>query len=239
MPALVPLFLAGLAGSLHCIGMCGPILAAFSASFDRDARRSRALDFAAYHAGRLWTYALLGLIAGALGRELHRGSALVGWQRPLAIALSALVVLAGLTLLGLIPTARPTTVLDGCGLKRVRTSAWYTAILRGPGLGARLLLGAVMGFLPCALVYAALVLAASLGDPLRAAAGMLAFGLGTLPSLSAVLVAARVLPARLRAQGTRLAAVVLIATGAFMMARSILAAPDAPCPLCIAEEARR
>jgi len=220
--------LAGLAGSLHCVGMCGPILVGFSRLFEGSrgdsgsARRSMTGDFFCYHAGRIWTYGMLGFAAGWAGEGLRRGAAGLGWQRPAALVLSVSVVTAGLALLLATPGGRFETLLDGCGMGRVRQSAWFRHLVEGNGYFPRFLLGAVMGFLPCGLVWAMLVVAAALPGPLHSALGMLVFGAGTVPSLSAVLLLDRAIPARFRIQGTRLAAVALIVVGSLMTVRSII-----------------
>jgi sulfite exporter TauE/SafE len=221
------MLVAGLAGSLHCIGMCGPILFSFSQVLEDAARRrgeprpSLQLDFAWYHAGRIWTYGVLGLLAGWAGHGLRATSAHFGWQRPLAVALGVVVILSGLALLGVIPGLRFLGAPKGCEVGRPRGPSWLLAMLHAPGWLPRLLLGAAMGLLPCGLVYAMLAVAATLPSPAHAALGMVVFGLGTLPSLSAVLVAGRILPARLRVHGTRMAAIAVILAGCWMTVRTL------------------
>lgn len=241
------LLLAGLAGSLHCVGMCGPILASFTAVFERvrltveghAAPTSAAprfpllLDLVGYHAGRIWTYAMLGLLAGVVGQKLRQGSALLGWQRPAAIAIAAIVVGTGIVMLGLIPGLRAGGALLECGSKKFAGLKFFAPLLQGRGWLPRLLLGAVMGLLPCGLVYAMLVVVAPLPHPLLSAAGMVIFGLGTLPALCGVVLASRWLPRSLRAQGVRLAAVLVILAGGWMLARAVLVSPQSEsCPAC-------
>ena len=229
------LFVAGLAGSLHCIGMCGPILLSFSQVFD-DAARSRGqstsrLDFVWYHMGRIWTYGVLGFLAGWAGQGLRQTSDYLGWQRPVSIFIGVVVILTGVVLLGVIPGLKLDRLWSGCGVQGLRGQSWFRALLLGPGWISRGLLGATMGLLPCGLVYAMLALVATLPGPFHAALGMVIFGIGTLPSLSAVLLAGRALPARLRLHGTRIAAVALILVGCWMTARSWMVEPEAGCPL--------
>lgn len=213
-------FVTGIVSSLHCIGMCGPILAGFSQVFVTVKGKrvgGAAVDFAWYHVGRLWTYALLGLIAGFAGAGVRHGSAVMGWHQWSGAAIGAAVIFSGLALLGVVPGLKLDQLAHGCGSGGPK---WLQSLVAGRGAMPRLLLGAVMGFLPCGLVYAMLVLAAALPTPLHAAGAMLAFGLGTLPSLTGVLIASRAVPARLRAQGTRLAAVLVILSGSWMIART-------------------
>ncbi|MCE9590826.1 MAG: sulfite exporter TauE/SafE family protein [Planctomycetes bacterium] len=237
------LFVAGLASSMHCVGMCGPILAGFSVAFQRakltvGGREISAapprfplwLDFTAYHAGRIWTYAMLGLGAGWLGQSIRDGSAYLGWQRPASIAIAAVVVTTGLLMLGLVPLPRWTRVAGNCG--SLANLPLLAPLLQGRGFIPRLLLGAVMGLLPCGLVYAMLAVVATLPHPLLSGVGMVIFGLGTLPALTAVLLAVRIIPPSARLLGTRAAAVVIVAVGALMLGRAVWVTPDAGCPAC-------
>lgn len=238
------LLLAGLAGSLHCVGMCGPILLGFDRAFERvrlsvegsPLGRSSVvlLEFGWYHLGRLWTYGLLGLAAGFAGEALRASGAWLGWQRPVAIGLAAAVILCGLLLCGVVPGVRLERVLGAeGGCRRWAGWRWFDVLVQGRGPGPRLLLGAVMGLLPCGLVYAMLVAVAALPHPVYAAAGMITFGIGTLPSLSAVLLASRSLPAWIRSHGTTLAGLALIAAGVWMMGRTLaVSSQSGHCPFC-------
>ncbi len=246
------LLIAGLAASLHCIGMCGPILLGFAEVFDRATltidgrsvtddrtppqRRSWLWDFGCYHAGRIWTYALLGFCAGLLGQGIRDRGAYLGLQFPLAIAGCAAVIAGGVLLLGVLPTGKIGTWLAGCGTGALTKKTWLAKLAHQRGWVARLLLGVVMGLLPCGMVYAVLLVVVAMPTPLHSAVGMVMFGFGTLPSLTGVLLAHRVVPRRFRAQGSRWVAVVIIAAGSWMMARTWLALPashqDHPFPAC-------
>ncbi|MEY4690776.1 MAG: hypothetical protein RIT19_1101 [Verrucomicrobiota bacterium] len=164
--------LLGLGGSLHCGGMCGPLMMALLSGADPGSRvRSRA----AYHAGRLLTYALIGLVFGLLGRGFHAA----GWQRAVSVVAGVLLLVGG--------TIASRLSLDAW---LVRSVGWVKALFRlGAGrrtLGSLWFLGMINGFLPCGLVYAAGVSAAASGAPLSGAVSMVVFGLGTLPLLLVV-----------------------------------------------------
>ena len=212
-------FLTGLAGSLHCVGMCGPILLAFNKVLGDGSGR---WGFFSYHAGRVWTYAMLGLAAGWAGSALRAESAYLGWQRPFSVAVSVLVIASGVAALGWIPGLRLDFVMSDCGARSLGQRRWLSGLFQERRPTARLLLGAVMGLLPCGMVYAMLMVVSSLPNPLASALGMLCFGAGTLPALTAVVLGSRAMPNWLRNQGTRLAAVLLIGIGLFMMARALL-----------------
>lgn len=244
--ALISMFVAGLAGSLHCVGMCGPILVGFSQVFGaaeltvegrpRSTRPSLALDFAAYHVGRIWTYAMLGLLAGTLGAEARDAASYLGWQRTVGIAVGVVIVLTGVVMLAP-PGLLSSRLWSKCASQSFAGRRWFDALVQSRGVTARLLLGVIMGLLPCGLVYAMLVLAAAMHDPLLGALGMIAFGIATVPSLTAVLLTVRFLPARLRVHGTRLAAVLIIATGAWMTTRAVMSdTATGSCPHCVQKQ---
>lgn len=153
-------FLAGLLGSLHCVGMCG----GFAASC---ARTSAGLP--AWHLGRIATYALLGALAGAAG-QLLPGPA---WL-PATLA-SVLLIWFALALAGVVPEPR----LAPPGLVSASRRAGQST-----APGAQFVFGVANGFLPCGLVYSALTIPVALGAPLRGALAMAAFGAGTVPALS-------------------------------------------------------
>lgn len=160
LAALTAAFVAGLLGSLHCVGMCG----AFAASCTRAAG-----GLLAWHAGRIATYALLGGLAGAVG-GLIPGPA---WL-PAGIA-AALLTWFALGLAGLVP--EPRLVPPGLAETGARAA-------RSSSAAAQFLFGVVNGFLPCGLVYSVLGMAVAVSDPLGGALAMAAFGAGTVPALS-------------------------------------------------------
>lgn len=215
--------LFGFAGSLHCVGMCGPILLSFS----RPLASGRSwVAFASYQLGRLWTYALLGALAGWAGMKWQAGAAILGWQRPLA-------VIAALVLLGMGVWSWRGGLsgrwVAGCrarlggGFPSLDLGAWF----RDPRASIRLLVGSLMGFLPCGLVYAALAMAAMLGDPLRGALGLLGLGLGTLPALALVSWGAPRIPVGIRRLAGQLHVYLFVSLGFLLLARALLVAPGA------------
>jgi len=171
------LFLAGLAGSAHCLGMCAPWMAAFSTLEPASSRAKRWTRRAAYHAGRLWTYAVLGALAGGLGAGVDAATRrLAQGVLPAAAALG----IAALATIGFLPGLR-----GGGAFGRVwqRLGGIARRLRATPGPGSQLLAGALHGLLPCGLVYWMLVPAATLGSIGGGAIGMAAFGAGTVPAL--------------------------------------------------------
>jgi len=171
----------GLASGLHCVGMCGGIVAAFSARRTIPivpASRPRPLVF---NAGRIATYGVLGAAAGLLGGAVPVMQGALPLQTMLLVLANAALILSGLYLAG---AGRLLGRLEALGAplwRRVQPAAVRLTQYRSPlaPLGA----GMLWGLLPCALVYGALAVAVASGGAWRGALAMLAFGLGTLPWL--------------------------------------------------------
>ena len=177
---LVAALLMGFFGSPHCLGMCGGLVTAFGLSMKDVSPAKRRALVATYHLGRLSSYALLGLIAGLIGttvlEPLMRGN-----NMP-RILLGLVLVFVGVTMLG----APFLTKLERYGMR-----FWqYLSPLRQKVFPLNtfpraLAAGLLWGFLPCGLVYGALLIAVVAHDPLSGAALMFVFGLGTVPMLVA------------------------------------------------------
>lgn len=181
--ALAGGFALGLFGSLHCVGMCGGIVAALGQAGGKDTREGHvlALEAVPYHVGRISSYSLAGAAVGAVGASFALGMD-ARWLLRLAAGL--LLMAAGAYVAG--------WWLGLSHLERWLTPLWQrispltSRLLPAETVGRRLALGALWGWLPCGLVYSALVLAAASGNAGTGALTMTAFGLGTAPSLLAV-----------------------------------------------------
>ncbi len=178
------LFLGGLAAGLHCAGMCGGISAGFSL-LQKEQLVKRQL---AFNAGRITSYAAAGAAAGALGSAGAYLAAVLPAQALLYLFSSAFVLAAGIHLAGF---AFPLAALDKLGMPLWRRMQPFAApvLRRGPFAA-----GLVWGWVPCGLVYGALLAAVFAGGPAQGALAMAAFGAGTRPWL----LAAGVLAARFR-----------------------------------------
>jgi sulfite exporter TauE/SafE len=186
MAQLLPIFLAGLAGSVHCAGMCGGIVTAISLHGRRTIpialERAPALgNGLAYNAGRISSYMVAGAVAGGVAPQA--GSLLLGlpaWQLGAAWAANAMLVLLGLYLMGAAGALAWTEVAGGALWRHVRPLAGG---LGQGGTASLFAMGGVWGWLPCGMVYSMLVSAMLAGSAAEGAAVMLAFGLGTLPMM--------------------------------------------------------
>ncbi|MBM3991075.1 MAG: sulfite exporter TauE/SafE family protein [Planctomycetes bacterium] len=213
--ALVPYLALGLAGSLHCAGMCGPLALSFALA--RGAPRS--VDVLCYVVGKAAMYAVLALLAQrsvlALGA---REASWVGASRAafavLAAGVMICVALSGLGWLHL-PRWKLLGPLEGPWRAAVRGSDELPLALRG------LAFGAANGLLPCGLSWSAIALGAAEGGAGLTLAGPFAFGLATGPLLGGLALGATRIPIAWRARGARVAAVGLLLYGGWMLVRGL------------------
>ncbi|SDP97054.1 hypothetical protein SAMN05428975_4394 [Mucilaginibacter sp. OK268] len=162
-------FFIGLFGSVHCIGMCGPLAFAIP-SFD--ARWWRIIiDKTTYNAGRVMSYSLLGLLIGLLGRQLW----LAGLQQGVSVISGLLIIGAGFSRLIKVKFSK-SRMMSGF-LAPVNRLISY-ALKHKAG---HFVVGILNGFLPCGFVYLALIGAVNTSSPYASASYMLWFGLGTFP----------------------------------------------------------
>jgi sulfite exporter TauE/SafE len=178
-------FALGLLGSLHCAAMCGPLMLALPVGPGGAGRFVAGRII--YQLGRVMTYALLGLVAGLVGRSLF----LAGLQRWLSIALGVAILL-GFLVSKKISVSAPV----------VRLVAWLKAAmsaqLRQRGFRSLVLLGMLNGLLPCGLVYVAMAGAISRGTLPAGILYMALFGLGTLPTMLGISLSGKLFPISLR-----------------------------------------
>lgn len=184
---------AGLASGVHCVGMCGGIVAAFDARrvipvipvipVARDVPAGRSWPRRlAFNAGRIATYSAAGAVAGAIGTAAYATGALPA-QGVLQVVASIVLVVIGLHLAGAGRLLAPLEALGAPLWRRMQPAA--ARLMQAPGPAASFAAGLAWGWLPCAMVYAALAAAAFSGGPAQGALAMAAFGLGTLPFLLA------------------------------------------------------
>lgn len=188
LPVLSTALLAGLLGSGHCFGMCGGIAGGLGALSAAPSRGEMFASASLFNGGRVLTYAFLGGIVAQLVGAAGTALDVPGWSRVLRLLTALMILLIGLRyLFGW--NAVAWIERAGGGLwKRISPLAMRAA--SRPGAGGRLLLGLSWGFLPCGLVYTMLLTAASTGAFAPGALVMLAFGVGTLPSMLGLTLAA-------------------------------------------------
>ena len=208
---LAAIFIVGLLGSAHCVGMCGGFVLALSHVHEN---RRRVLGRQAlYFFGKTVTYVALGAVAGWLGRVA--GAAMAGMQQALSIGVGVLLVVIGLGLLGVLQR------FQGGWLTKplYQLSMVMGRMLRQQSASAVVGLGMVNGLLPCGLVYGMLALAASTGHPAQGALTMAVFGLATIPALYAVGVAGTMVRPVWRTRLHRIGGILVILLGLLTIAR--------------------
>jgi uncharacterized protein len=228
MADLLLVMLLGLLGSFgHCVGMCGPLTAAFALS--QQASQPSWQQRFAFHGllnlGRIVSYALVGAGIGALGSVLVAGGQLAGigsgLRQGLSIATGLLLIWMGLTqinpkLLPGIPLLHP--LLQGgfherlsAGMMKLSSHAyWWTPAF----------LGMTWGLIPCGFLYTAQVKAAETGNLWHGTATMLAFGLGTMPSMLGIGLSTSLLSRDRRSQLFRMGGWVTLAIGILTLLRT-------------------
>lgn len=218
-------FGAGVLGSFgHCVGMCGPLVAAFSLPLGE---RSLLTANLLYHAGRITTYSLIGGVTGLAGSFVGVASHIEPFQRIMMTATGLLIVLAGLVLGGWIPALR---LPEGEAGQHRLAGRVVRLVSEGGSPGAFFPLGLAFGFLPCGLVYGALLSSARVGMEagnhaegfLKGLLLMTLFGAGTVPGLLAVAKTASLLGHRLRGRLYRASAVLLIVVGIVFAVRGMV-----------------
>ncbi|MDX1419916.1 MAG: sulfite exporter TauE/SafE family protein [Rubricoccaceae bacterium] len=211
---LAVVFLVGLLGSAHCVGMCGGLVAAVAHG------RGGAVGGvqAQYFLGKTLAYAALGALAGLAGGAL--GIVLAGVQGLISVALGLVLIGVGLALCGAFRVLGPTR------LGQAVTARLYAPIgrlLASDRRGALAALGALNGLLPCGLVYAMLAKAATTGSAAAGALTLAVFGVATLPALSVVGWLGGRVPAARRVGLQRAGGVLVVALGVLTLARSAVA----------------
>lgn len=228
-PIILPItlgaaLLAGLLGSGHCLGMCGPIAALPGAALpgpgvSKPMRRqvSRTL---LYNSGRLLSYATIGALFGGLGRALGSAALIAQWALVLRVGMGIILLLIGLQIV--LPRLRANPLsrsMEWIGSHFWRRLAPIARRLQpGERTSHLFALGLLWGWLPCGLVYSMLALAAVSGSAINGATTMIAFGIGTLPALVGIGVASRGMSILRRPNTQRVVGAALIASGLWIAA---------------------
>ena len=179
MTLALGVLVASLLGSVHCAGMCGGFVCFYAGD-----KGSGAAAHAAYNAGRLASYLLLGLVAGISGAALDRAGTLAGISRGAALVSGALMVTWGLTTL---LTARGVRLprIDGRLGARNPLGGLLARVRGRPAVVRAAATGLLTTLLPCGWLYAFVAAAAGTGSVGGALSTMAVFWLGTLPMMVA------------------------------------------------------
>jgi len=171
-------FILGLLGSLHCVGMCGPI--AFMLPVDRSNSLKKVSQIGVYHIGRLLAYSLIGLIFGLLGKSLN----LFGVQQQLSITIGILMIVVVLIPYRTFAKYNLSKPLNKV-ISKVKSNLGQALKKKTPD--TFLTIGFLNGFLPCGLVYMAVFGAIATGNLLQGSFYMVLFGIGTIPLMTSAI----------------------------------------------------
>ncbi len=222
--ALLPIFVIGLLGGVHCVGMCGGIVSAFSIA--TPSRRSFPLPVTtqaapslmlaaadsgtrvlAFNAGRIISYAIAGAFAGLLG-SMPALLDIAAIQTAAFWLANLMLVALGLTLMNAWHGLSRVEAVGQRIWRHVQPLTRRLLPVRHPGQA--LLLGGLWGWVPCAMVYSVLMTALLSGSAVRGTLVMIAFGLGTLPLLFTIGMAGTAMQAWLQQPRVRIAAGLLV-----------------------------
>lgn len=209
---LLSALILGLMGSLHCVGMCGPI--AFMLPVDRTNSYKKFGQIFLYHFGRLLAYGIIGLVFGLLGKGLY----VFGIQQRLSIIIGVLmiiIVLVPYRTFSKYNLSKPLfKVISGVKnrlgqeLKKKRPDTFLT-------------IGFLNGFLPCGLVYMALFGAIAMGNAAEGSLYMILFGAGTIPLMTAVIYFSDILKGAMRQKVQKLIPVFVVVIGVLFILRGL------------------
>jgi len=213
---ITTVFIASLLGSLHCAGMCGVFLTIAVGEGGVD-RKRRAVLNGAYQFGRLVTYVMLGVAAGALGALVDMGGALAGISRAAVMLSGGMMVLFGVSA-GLTALGKRTMRMPVPRVMRRLLEAGHRMAMHFPPVSRALVIGLLTTMLPCGWLYAFAAVAAGTASPLLGGLTMAVFWLGTLPVMVAMGVGVQQLTGALGRKLPHVTAVVLILVGLWTLA---------------------
>lgn len=218
---LIGMFMLGLIGTGHCVGMCGPLIFAFPG------RTGRFLPHAWYHLGRVTTYVAVGAVLGGVGTLLaavtgvDTMSDVANLQIWLRLFAAVLLAVLGLIRLGWLREPR---WLDRLSPERI--PAFNRAVSGASGSGSQaafFLLGLLLGFLPCGLSYGAFARALGTGGAGASALLVLAFAAGTVPGLLLLGTGVAAIVRRYRRPSDIIAGVLMLFMAAMLVRRALKA----------------
>ena len=205
-------FIMGAVGSLHCIGMCGPL--AMALPFTHRNGSGRLLGSALYNLGRITTYSVLGLGLGLAGQSLFSSE----WQQILSITLGALIFLYLLT-----PKKHKASSLfttwAGSPFIRLRTA--LGKLFHSPKYTSLFTIGILNGLLPCGLIYLAISSSLLTGSAVKGSLFMFCFGLGTFPAMLGVIVFGSYFNQQLRTQLRKAVPLFLLVMATLLILRGL------------------
>ena len=218
-------FIIGFVGSGHCLGMCGPLILAYSLHIKRDQGQVNVegasptdtglFHHLTFHFGRLLSYGLLGASAAALFHFAGLSKFFINLRGGITFFGGILMIFLGVVLLKIVPLPSSFSLLSTSTASL--SKRLFPAPFRSQRLGSKMALGIAAGFLPCGLSWSMIVKAATTQDITEGFFTMVAFGLGTLPILFLTGFSASFLSLKIRILGEKVAALSVIVMGLILV----------------------
>ncbi len=221
------IFLTGFFGSMHCVGMCGAIVAAYSTQ-DNFHNKNVAgkwnpfLKHLSYNFGRVLSYVFVGALLGAIGGGFSGLQSAGEW---FSTAAGVLLILSGIWMMRIFPWMGFKQEISLSSEKKPFLLSLYTKtygiLLASPTVESKFYIGLLTPLLPCGLLYSAFMIAAASGSAVNGAVTMALFGGGIVPSLIIVGFVSTFFRFRLRVWGDKLAAIMIVVMGIIMVMRGL------------------
>ncbi len=217
------MFALGLATSLHCIGMCGPMVVTYAVKGEEDGPwHKKLIPNLAYQGAKITSYVIVGLALGAIGAAFN----LNGIRPWIMFAAGVFMIILGLGMTGKVPwaarlTPRPPKFLI-TSLSKLRRKAKSDADQGESTLATPVAFGLLTGLMPCAPLQGAEIAAAATGSAMLGATAMLAFGLGTMPLMLLFGTASSFIPKNWKHRLSIMLAVVVMVFGLVFINRAAM-----------------
>ncbi len=217
------MFALGLATSLHCIGMCGPMVVTYAVKGEEDGPwHKKLVPNLAYQGAKITSYVIVGLVLGAIGAAFN----LNGIRPWIMFAAGAFMIILGLGMTGKAPwaarlTPRPPKFLI-TALSSLRRKAKSDADQGASTLATPVAFGLLTGLMPCAPLQGAEIAAAATGSAVLGATAMFAFGLGTMPLMLAFGTASSLIPRDWKHRLNMVLAIVVMVFGLVFINRAAM-----------------
>ncbi|MBU3744274.1 MAG: sulfite exporter TauE/SafE family protein [Sediminibacterium sp.] len=207
----VTALILGAISSFHCVGMCGPLVLGLPVAQLPASQRFAGLWI--YHAGRVSTYMLIGIIMGIVGRQIS----LAGWQQVFSLLLGCGLIVYFISTRFTKPFSIPTIFRP----LYTRVQAYIIRMLQRPTLRSMLTMGMANGWLPCGMVYVAATGAMASGSWLGGAGFMMLFGLATVPILFLLSLIGQLVDASLRSRMRNIMSFTTLVIGIMLIIRGL------------------
>lgn len=211
-PLLISGFTLGLLGSLHCVGMCGPLALALPIQQAQGLKRT--VSILIYQLGRISSYGVLGLLFSVLGRQF----VLFGYQQLLSITIGGLMVLSVCFMFFHKQLLSQNWIKKYWNQKIIRL---LTPLFKKKNISSLFFIGILNGLLPCGLVYMAIAAALNMGGIYEGMLFMILFGLGTLPAMFLITYAGKYISIGIRTKLKHLTPILMGVMGFLLIIRGL------------------